>query len=195
MGKHILPDGGEDLLSCGLEDHGLEIGTDQTDNENARIDRHRGKQLTEGKFALDHLLNAAYKQGREEVVDNGEEHHHKGGQKALPVGLSKLHETAYDLTVRHVPVKAHGVLLVLLHGIDHQKDDGKNTDDGADNEDGQILSHGNCLLPLPASADLPSSGRRRRSHTAPRGCPQRSVCPRPETAACPSPEWWRCGER
>ena len=193
VGEHVHAHLRQNFLARGLQQHGLDVGANQAHNQNARIDRHHGKQPLEFKAALHQLLDLAHQQGGDQIVDDGEQHHQKDQNELLFVRPGIAQQPCDDLAVRHMAVKAHRVLFVFLQGIGNDEDQRKHADDGAEDQNRQILMHGPRLLPPPAAGAPPSSDKRGRFHTASHGCPQRSDGHPPKTAACPWPGSWRSG--
>ena len=177
VGEHIQPDLRKDLLSGLLQDHGLRIGANQRNRQNTGVDGHHGPKIAQLEISLDGILNMADQQRRDDLVANGQHHHEKHQDKALPVRLGIPQESGDDLAVTHVPV---GVIVLFLDSLqgnvgsdEHQREA---ADDGAHDHQRQVgsykLKHRPRLLPPPASAGLPSCGIPHSRHTALRGCPQ-----------------------
>ena len=170
MGEQVKPQGGQDLLTGFLQDHGLHIGADQGDHQNARIDPHHGKQGGHLEPVLNHALDAADEQRRHHVIGDGDEHGKKGNGELPAVVLRVDQQPADQLAVGHMALIGLSFHPIFGLQINQQKDGGGGADDGAHDQKGQILMHCACLLPLPAFAGLPFCGRPDRFHKAPYGC-------------------------
>ena len=173
VGEQVFPQVGDDPLPRLLQDDGLEVGAAHREQQDAGVDRHRRKQGGKGEVAHQHLLHIPHDEGRDDVVDDGEEHQHPRGGKAAEVGPGVMGQPADDLAVGDVPLKAHRSLFVLDGGIGEDQQGGHRPDQPPGQQQRVQFSHG-CHLPvhLPAAADRPSCGSRRSGRTARRGRPR-----------------------
>ena len=172
VGEDVLADLRQDLLAHPLEDHGLDVGAYDADDEDACVGGHHGQQGVDLKVRLDHVLDLADEPGGDDVVGDGQEHDEEDNDKVLPEGLGIGQQAADDLGVGHVALEAHGGLLVLDGSIGDDERQGEGADDAAGDEQGKIFSHITCP-PLPVSAGPPSCGRLRCWRTGYRGYPCR----------------------
>ena len=178
VGKDILAHGGQDLLARLLQHHGLDVGADHADHQDAGVHRHDGEKIAELKGILHRLLDMAHQQRGGQIIDDGEQHDQEHDEEILFIGQGVAQQAADDLPVRHVALKAHAFLFILFQQKNHQEADGEHADDGSGNDQRSVLSHGARLLPPPAfavppSCDIPGNWRRARH-----GCPRRPACRR-----------------
>ena len=88
-------------------------------------------------------------------------------------------QTLDDLAVGHMALVVFILFFVLLKGdVGQNEHQCKGTDEGTHDENRQVITHCGCLLPLPTSGGLPSSGTRSRLHTAQNGYPWPPADPR-----------------
>ena len=162
-GKGVQADLGQDLLTGLLQDHGLEIGADDADDQNAGIQRHHHVQILQFKIFLDQVLDLTHDPGRQHVIHHGEEHDQQAGHKALPMGLGVLQQPGDQFLIGDLPLPVVALVLLLSQGEpgDH-KGHGEGADDGGHDHHRQKffqkLKHGSCLLPLLIFGGLPSCG-------------------------------------
>ena len=171
--EQVLPQGGEDALSRPLEDDGLEVGADQGDDEDARVQQDPAAQRSQLEVVLDHLLDGAHDQRRGQIVGDGDQHDAQHQDKLLLIGHRVLEEAADELPVLHVAVEAQGLLLVFDPEVGGHKDGGKHADDRRDDQDRQILTHYEVLPPPLISEGPPCAGTPCSFHRARRGGPWR----------------------
>ena len=131
VGKEVFAQVGDDALAHLLQDDRLQIGAAHGKEQHAGVDCHGGKQGVEGKFPHHHLLDAAHDEGGRNVVADGAEHQHAHQCKLAAVGLGVLYQTADDLAVGHIPLKAHGFFLVLDGSVGKEQQGGDDADDGS----------------------------------------------------------------
>ena len=169
--KHIQTNLGQNLLAGFLQNHCLQIGADQRNHQNARVQADPDVQLLQPELSLDQALNVTDDQRGYQIVDNGEDHDKKHQHEALPVGLRVGKEPPDDLRVGHMPLVVIALFPVPAHGkVGQHKHNGEGTDDGAHDQNWEVivhkLKHSARLLPLPAAADPPFCGIRRRCRKA-----------------------------
>ena len=99
VGEDVLPDLGQNFLAGLLQDHSLEIGTDQADDQNPRVHRHPDIQVPQCKILLHQHLDVTDEQRRHQIVDDGQQHDEEGQQKVLPVGFRVMKQAADDLGI------------------------------------------------------------------------------------------------
>ena len=136
MGEDVQTQGRQDLLTGLLQDHGLEVGTDHADDQNAGIHRNQSEQIGQFKLILDGTLDVTDQQGRDHVVANGDDHDQQHCQKILPVGLGVNDQPFDQFAVFHVAVEAYGLFLVFHGEIGHNEGDGESTNNGANDQKG-----------------------------------------------------------
>ena len=136
VGEDVHADLRQDLLPDLLQQHRLGVGADQGDDQDPRVHRDHRPEPGQGEIGLDHLLDPADQQGREHVVDDGEEHHEKDQHELTEIGPGVAEQTADDLTVLHVPLKPHRLFLVLLQDKGEGEAQGEQADDRADDQKG-----------------------------------------------------------
>ena len=175
----VQTDLGQDLLTHRLQDHGLEIGTDHGDHQNARVQNNHGIEPGQLKAAgFDEPLDSGNQQRGHHVIDDGHRHDDKHQDKFLRIGSGIAQQPADQLTVGHAALGSGLFDMVLQDKIGHDKHHGEHTDDGAGNEQRQIFTHYGRLLPLPAAAGPPSCGRPHFRRRALRGCQSPPACRR-----------------
>ena len=131
MGEEVFAQIGDDALAHLLQNDRLKIGAAHGEDEHACVDGHGGKEAVQGEIAHHHLLDVAHDEGGRDVVGDGEEHQHAHQRKLAAVGLGVLHQTADDLAVRHIPLKAHGFFFVLDGSVGKDQQSGDDADDSA----------------------------------------------------------------
>ena len=134
MGKDIQPEGRQDLLAGLLQDHGLEIGTNHTDDQNTGIYGYQSEQIGQLKFILDGALDMTDQQRGDHIITDGNDHNQQNRHEIFPVRLSIDDEPFYQFAVFHVPVEAHSLLLVLHGNVGKNESNGKGTDDGTNDQ-------------------------------------------------------------
>ena len=178
VGEHIQADLRQDLLAGLLEDHGLQIGADQRNHQDACIDSYPDEEVPKLKFFFDQTLDVTDDQRGNQIIDDGEDHDEEHTNEAFPVGLGVAEEPPDDLAVGHMPLVVVFLLLMLLQGnVGQDEHQGEGADDGTHDQNGQILTHGQHPLLLPVSGDRPSSDSRGRIRKAPHGYPRQPARP------------------
>ena len=114
VGKYVQTQLGQDLLAGLLQDHGLQVGADQTHDQNACVDGHQSEQVVQFKGVFDGVLNVADEQGGQQVIDDGKQHHEEDDDEVFPVGLAVGQQPADDLAVGHMPLAVVKFFLALL---------------------------------------------------------------------------------
>ena len=174
-GKGVQADLGQDLLAGALQDHGLQVGADHTDNQNAGINRHQGEQFLQFKIHGDQFLHFLHQQRRQHIIGNRNDHDAQNRNEALPVRLAVYQQAADQFLIGNGTLFIVGLVLMLFH-CQPGKEEGqsKGTDQGCHDHNGQKftqkLNHCVPLLPLPGAAGLPSWCRQGRLRTAPHAC-------------------------
>ena len=110
VGKDIHTQLGENFLTDFLQQDRLQIGANQTDQQNAGVDAHQCKQVRQVELCLHKLLNVTHQQRGENIVANGKEHNDEHGNEILPEGKRIPGKPFHNGLVRQGPFK----LLVCL---------------------------------------------------------------------------------
>ena len=137
MGEHIFTKGRQKLLTDFLQKHGLNIHTDQGNDQNGGIGGdHPVKGAQREAFLLYQLLNVTNQHRGGQVIGDGDQHHHENNDELLFIGLGIVEKPLYDLTVGGCPLPATLFLLPLHQQIGGQENGGGKADDGAYDQNG-----------------------------------------------------------
>ena len=147
MAEGIFADGGDDLLSCFLQDDRLQIHRTQGNEQDGCVKTDFDEDIAHFKLACDGFFDIRNDERGNEVVGNRKEHQKADNDEIADIGLCIAKETACDLAILHVAVKADGLLFVL-HGDEGDKEyRGEKTEDAADHKNRIVIRHVLRLLP------------------------------------------------
>ena len=145
--EEILANAGNYFLTNLLQNDGLDIGAYQGYNENNAVNGYSDVKVVQLKSTLSahHFDNVTHNDRGDYLVSDREYHKEENENEPAGIGLGVFEQSANDLGVLHVSIKADSLFFVLHCSEGDYEYRCKNADDRSDDQNGIEFVH--IILP------------------------------------------------